>query len=879
MTDKGPDLNGHASPLVGRLLTVFGWANAIIVWERLWRNLWPAATVCSIFLSVVFFDVLPLLPYGVHWLVLAGFIGLIAFCFWRAVQQKYIVGDEEIRKRLEAESGLAHRPLTALQDTAVNTSGAGVRNDAASSALWKAHQARALAELAKVKPLAPRPGLAALDMFGARFAVLLVLGIAVISASGEHGSRLSRAFLPVPAQADITQIAFNVWITPPSYTGLAPIYLEGPIDVQKPASGQEETIVSSPTQASLTIPVGSSVLIQVSGADDQPQLQLGNRSMRVERVGVNDNNKDFRTENKIEESDQTATSLKLSAGEDVLGEWPVSVLKDAPPVVAFVEPPKQTRRASLNLNFEARDDFAVKDVWAELVLPDSRTDVDETDQIRFDLTARGFGTKRAQGQGERDYSAHRWAGLLVQVRLYAKDSAGQVGVSDPVDTVLPERVFRHPVARALVEIRKNLNQATPGVVKQSTETLLGLLNGPEHYAHDTIVFLAISVARSRLQNTQSRDAVRSVQDILWETALRLEDGELSIAERELRDVQERLAKAMREDAPSEELERLMDELQQALNTYMQALAEQMERQGLSEMPMNPNSRTMEAMDLQKMVDRARDLARTGSMDAAKRMLSQLNRMLDGLRNGTAQSRQNQEMAKARKMMNELRELAQRQQQLMDQTFRRSQSGESGEQQQQQRQGLQQPRPGQKGQQGAQSEGSPQENAEAIQRQQDALRRELGRLMLQMDEQLGSIPEGLGQAERSMKGAGKALGEGDAAGAVPQQADALEKLRQGMESAAEQMAQRMQGRGPGMGIGMMPGMQRSGQNPGNNRDPFGRQNDNGSYGNFTDDNGIKVPTERDVYRSREIMEELHRRSGDSDRKEPERDYIDRLLRRF
>ena len=46
---------------------------------------------------------------------------------------------------------------------------------------------------------------------------------------------------------------------------------------------------------------------------------------------------------------------------------------------------------------------------------------------------------------------------------------------------------------------------------------------------------------------------------------------------------------------------------------------------------------------------------------------------------------------------------------------------------------------------------------------------------------------------------------------------------------------------------------------------------------TDD--VKVPTESERKRARDILEELRRRSGDADRPKLEREYIDRLLRQF
>src|SRR3546814_3259540 len=55
-----------------------------------------------------------------------------------------------------------------------------------------------------------------------------------------------------------------------------------------------------------------------------------------------------------------------------------------------------------------------------------------------------------------DLTPHPWAGLAVEIQLVAKDQAGQAGRSDAVRTVLPERIFNPPVARALVELRTQL---------------------------------------------------------------------------------------------------------------------------------------------------------------------------------------------------------------------------------------------------------------------------------------------------------------------------------------------------------------------------------------------------------------------------------------
>src|SRR5205085_1557197 len=150
--------------------------------------------------------------------------------------------------------------------------------------------------------------------------------------------------------------------------------------------------------------------------------------------------------------------------------------------------------------------------------------------------------------------------------------------------------------------------------------------------------------------------------------LRIEDGSMSMAERELRRLQQQLQDALAKGAPDAEIERLMTELRQALDRYLQALAEEMQRNpNQSTQPLD-RSQTITGRDLQRMLDKARDLARSGARDQAREMLSQLQNMLENLR--AARPGENEQgSGEAQQMMRGLRDMMQRQQQLLDRSFR------------------------------------------------------------------------------------------------------------------------------------------------------------------------------------------------------------------
>jgi len=837
--NKGRETDGErrvdvAPPMayVRRLGRKAFYAGLALRWERLWPRLWGLFSVALVFLSVALLDLLPQLPYWVHWMALVGFAVAFGYRLKGVFTVDFGVSGDDVRRRLERDSGFDHRPLTALQDRPVSE-----LDDAAGIRLWEAHLERARRAAARVRVRAPSPGLAKLDPMALRIAVLLIAVIGAVVGGSEAAARFSRALLPQTDAGSSISSQLNIWITPPDYTGSD--------------AGVPET---------MRLPVGSGVFVQYSGGSVAPVLAIGTREISLTAVGeIADG--EFRVDTPIGAEDVGSATLTVRAGERVLAQWPIRVLADLVPEVEFVQKPKSAGRASLQIEYEARDDFAVRDIWTTI-----RRHKDGDDEnaavIRLDLPVSERGEAVVKDRVVKDLSDHPWAGTQVTMRLFAEDALGQEGRSEPIDVLLPERTFNHPVARALAEARKKLNDPEPPVIADVVSTLEGISEQPAHFFHDTVVFLAIRVARSRLVYDVQGQAIPSVQDLLWETALRIKHGEFAVAERDLRKIQEELMRALRDQADQKEIERLMNQLQAALDKYMAALAEHLERQGLSEMPFDPNARTMNSSDLQKMLQQARELARTGSMEAAKRMLSELNRMLENLRNGAFMAQSNQRMNKARQMMDGMRDLIDRQQKLMDRTFRQMQRGQGREGQRSQ---------GQQGQQGMpQQPGQGRMPFQGLGDLQGQLRRDLGRQMLQMDELLGNIPGALGQAERSMKGAERALGQGKGREGMAGQSDALQQMRQAVDQMAEQMARQMQG-----GAGMPPNQQ--GQNRGQNRDPFGRSR-NGNFGNASDD-GVKVPTQSEIQRAREIFDELRRRSSERARPQPELDYIERLLRRF
>ena len=164
------------------------------------------------------------------------------------------------------------------------------------------------------------------------------------------------------------------------------------------------------------------------------------------------------------------------------------------------------------------------------------------------------------------------------------------------------------------------------------------------------------------------------------------------------------------------------------------------------------------------------------------------------------------------------------------------------------------------------EGQPGGGLGGLAEDQEGLRRMLEDLRRGLPGEGGG--EALERAEREMGTARDALEQGDADGALQDQVEALDALREG----AQELAQQQQGQ---------PGQSQQAGRDGRggdvrDEDPFGRPR--ASDGPM-DGDSVRVPDASTLRRARELMDEIRRRAGDRTRPPPELDYLDRLLDRF
>ncbi len=831
------------------LARALGRARWTILWERLWPVLASLATVLGLFLIVSWLGLWLWLPPIGRAIGLGLFFLLTAAAVAPLLTLRLPSRHDGLR-RLDRNTGLRHRPATALADTIADKA-----DDSFALALWRAHVERALRAAKTLRAGLPMPRLALHDPFALRALVLVLVFATFIAADGDRIRRIAAA---LDWQGVMTPANFRIdaWVSPPSYTGRAPMILPG----LRPGEPVQATApVSVPAGSTLVLRATGSVRLDVKITGGLVEPDANEQAAQKTPAGTE--------ERRFTINDTGSVSVRSGYSGDV--SWQFTAVPDRAPTIAFAKDPEGQARGALQLTYKLEDDYGVIGAQGILTLKDGgagtagnppRALFEAPDLTLVLPQAR---TKNGVGQTTKDLTEHPWAGVDVSMTLIARDEAGNEGRSDPFEMRLPERPFGNPLARALIEQRRIL--ALDGDAQADVLNALDALSlAPERFKTPSSTYLGLRSIFAQLARAKTDDSLREVAARLWDMAVGLEDGNMSDTEQALRAAQDALRQALERNAPDEEIKRLTDQLRAALDKFLQALAEQMRKnpEQLAR-PLDRNSRMLSSRDLQNMIDRLEQLSRSGAKDAARQMLQELQQMLENLqmaRPGQMGEGGDDDMMS---QLDQLGDMIRRQQQLRDRTFQQGQDNR---------------RDRQRGQQGEQKDmGNLRQDQQGLRDQLSKLLEELRKRGMGQPGQQGQGQQGqgemgqLGRAGEAMGEAEGQLGEGDADGAVDSQGRALDALRRGAQGLAQSMQQQF-GMGPGQGRPGRLGPSRADQQT----DPLGRPLRGREYG---DDTTVKVPGEIDVQRARRILEELRRRFGENFRPQLELDYIERLLRDF
>jgi len=813
-------------------------AEAVLVFERIWPPLAWAGALIALFLAASWFGLWLDAPRAARIAGVALFAALLLAALAPLARLRRPTREETLR-RLDRDARMPHRPAASLADRLAIPG-----DDPTTNALWILHRRRLARQVQGIAPAAPAPRMALRDPRALRFGALIVALCAAIVAGPERYGRVAAAFDWRGGSLAAAAARLDAWIDPPAYTGKPPIL----IDVS-PRDGAPEKLVA---------PEGSILVVRADASAIEARVEGALTPVASDKAAA-------------------AGSAPIERRWTIRGDGAFTLLREGSPFTKFdiaaiaggaptitlIDPPRPNLSGALTLHYALADRYGVASAEAEFsnpggagASPPPRALIEAPKlQLQLPSTASGVG----EASTTSDLSEHPWAGADVVMTLKATGLSGATGASAPIAIALPQRDFRNPLARALVEQRRGLILDPDHDRARLAKAIEALLIAPDVFQTPAGVFLGLRAVQSRLAAARGDPDLIAVADLLWAMAIQIEDGDASQAQRDLRAAEQKLREALQRGAGDEEIRELTKELRDAAERYMRDLAQQ-------DPGAEPDAAPMEGKDLESLLDRFEDTARNGARQDAEAMLDQLQNMFENMKSAR-DAKASPAEREMRKQLGELEKLLRDQQALRDDTFRRDQ-----------RERMRRAAPKDNAAPEA-NEGEPNGEQTLEQRQRELrdrlaeMQRRLKGLGMKGEKGFGDAEGDMEEAEGDLKGDGHgqqgASGEMAPTGkgqAVEAQGRALQALREG----AQGLQQQMQGGGPGgfTATGRRPGDPRQG------RDPLGREP--GDQRGATEGalNGGADVAER----ARRVLQELRRRLSDPNRSSDERDYLERLLKR-
>ena len=790
-------------------------ARALLIFEAVWPILWPPAGILGAYVCVALLGLPQRLGRPLNTLLLLGDLALAAGWLGLSIWRIRWPNDAAARHRLQIASGLAHDPIAALEDTPAQT-------DPVSDAVWDIHRQRSIAAAKRLRLRLPWPWLTRRDRILFRGGLIVALIVCAWGAGPAARDRLNAAFT-----FDFTLLqggagappSVTAWVTPPAYTGRAPLLLPG-------------------HDAALGLPAGSRLTVTVSGVSRRPRL-LG-AGTAFHSLDANS----FQLDTLLTRSGL----FTLRGGGKRLARWSLTVLADQPPTIAITGLPGADQgSASLRLAWHATDDYGV--VSAEMVAHLAAHPADRT--LSLPLTLPDGPAPRINAVQVTDLTADPWAGLPVTLRLSDRDASGQQGISHEVRLTLPERHFTDAEARAVIAIRKGL-------------VLMPLPQDPNARAAEAQAIFEVGAtalsagktARSvlplmatgwQLVDEPAREAVPAVIDQLWEVALHFEQGDAADTAQALKRANDALKNALQSHATTpSDLARLMEAVQAAVLQHLSTLMQMAQHQG-GTIGTPGGARSLDLSQLARQMRAMEAAAQAGDVQAMRQDLAALEQTLQALEQARVvkpDPAQAAARAQAMKDLSTLQSMMRQQAQLMDHSSRRAQSE------------------------------LPDPAGDAQDAQAQA---QLRQALSSLSARLGPSIEGAGQA---MGQAVQQLQSSQDAGATAAQQRAMLGLQQAANALGQRLS-RQSGQGSMQIGGMQPGDEPGGQDgfsQGNGEtDPLGRPLTSGQGTSLGAD--VAIPNGTGQARLRAILQELRDKAGDRSLSPAALDYIERLLQPF
>ena len=338
-----------------------------------------------------------------------------------------------------------------------------------------------------------------------RFAVLLAAIAAALVAGPERYGRVAAAFDWRNGAAAAATARLDAWIDPPAYANRPPILLDL-------AANRD------PSQKIVT-PEGSALVVRAD--PDAFETRVEGAIAPIAAGKPTDTSAPAPTPAAGAPTEKRWTitgdgAVVFRRDGATLGRYEIEATPLGAPTVTLLEPPRSNLSGSLTLHYSLADRYGIASAEAEFANPAAgaappRSLVPPPKlTLRLPSTANGTGEASTTG----DLSEHPWAGAEVVLNLKATGVSGKVGAAAPTTFTLPQRTFRNPLARALVEQRRALVLDPDHEHPQVAKAIDALTIAPDLFQTPAGVFSAC-VRRRRSSPTRTATPTCSPSPICY----------------------------------------------------------------------------------------------------------------------------------------------------------------------------------------------------------------------------------------------------------------------------------------------------------------------------------------------------------------------------
>jgi RNA polymerase-interacting CarD/CdnL/TRCF family regulator len=765
----------------------------------------------------------------------ANLRGIVVYSavLWLAAAIIFAIRDTPYPSKAQAISGLdrlSANTLFTLLDKPLQANELGSR-------IWGKAVDGARLSLKKLPIPGPLAALSGIDKYSTLTLMALAFGVTFILQGDKTSANIQRAFSlqPPDYHQSASATSITALIIPPEYTGLKEQFIKaaegGSIGGNIGENNIEKTIV----------PEGSRMEVKLSKSIIKPWLQ-GCGSVYFKR---GDGAIEDATEDDLYQARFTVKQgcePKVSILGFPLARFPIEVKPDLPPLVAIVNPPKTTPEKRVAIEYTASDEYAIKSVTATITENYALTKaIQSSPPLVIKLDTAGQATPSFREISIHNLAYSHLAGREVTITLQAEDVSGQLTESEAVDFRLPEALFENPLSQILQSYRKQL-QAYNINEMEAVRTIVGAANNDKAIiSGDIIANLALRSGITRLMlidrdNGSDLGAYTDTAALFWDIAVYLEkysgNGRNIENYQAMLDAMEGIMRAM-ESGDMQAAERAINQLNRALNQSLRQAMEQaqknMDSSGIAEDLARLN--LQQSMALSDYMQKIQELFKTGSREQAMQMIKDLQRGIKNAMANPMSEAEMQEIAEQIKAISELEKITNRQEKALNATFAKLNNDEQAN--------------------------------ESDSTEQLEIKNQLGKLMKSNNGESAIPPDAMEKLESSavaMENATRELANKMLQPALSEQAEALDLLKQAADGAKKNLAEKLSGQmSLTFGSSMSP-LQRFGNN--------GR----GAFSH----SGIEIPGESEIQRSRQILEELYRRTNEKNRTQQERDYLNRLI---